>query len=137
MLRACLFAALLLTANPALAGASVKFAPYEGKNSIVEGEGGTKVSKNGIDYWNTGAPPRRYQILGVITDKRYDDWDGSAIGSAKVARVVIKAGGNAVIVMNAQIGGGGSYAMPTGGGSYTALGLDKATTQLIVVKYLD
>ena len=129
---------LILIETAAIAGASVRYAPYEGPPAIRTGEGGTKISKNGIDYWNTGAPARRYQIIGVITDKRYEEWgDGSAIGSAKVARMVIKMGGNAVMVSNeSSQGGGSSYGVPITGGGFIGLGMDRTVTQLLVIKYL-
>ena len=35
-----------------------EFLPYEGKNAIQEGEGGTKKVVDGVDFWADGAPPR-------------------------------------------------------------------------------
>src|SRR3546814_15117308 len=63
-------AALTIIASPALARQD--FAASEGRDAIQEGVGGAKVSKHGIDYWTNGTPPRRFQLLGFITDKRRD-----------------------------------------------------------------
>lgn len=57
-----------MTAPPASARA--KFVTYEGKDAISEGRGGTKVVAHGVDFWTTGDPPKRFQVLGIITDKR-------------------------------------------------------------------
>ncbi|MCZ8018641.1 hypothetical protein [Novosphingobium sp.] len=42
------------------AGAKIEFSEYSGPELIERGEGGTKITKNGIDYWTSGKPPRRY-----------------------------------------------------------------------------
>lgn len=126
-------------ATPALAGAKIDFAAYEGPPKIVQGEGGTKITKNGIDYWTTGTPPRRYQIIGFVQDKRDETWDGGqAIGSPKIAGKVKKAGGHAVIVESQEeagkSGGGGSANQFFG---FFAAGGSKTITRMLVVKYLN
>lgn len=137
-MRLAILATALLLAPQAMA-ASVKFAPYEGADAIQTGQGGSKISKNGIDYWNTGTPPRRYQIIGVITDKRWgEEWgDGDPIGSRKVAKIVLQNGGNAVILVSAQDRNSGMHGVPTGGGAFMGVPTSRATTLLHVVKYLD
>src|SRR3546814_5189733 len=78
-------AALTSIASPALARQDV--AAYEGRDAIQEGVGGAKVSKHGIDYWTNGTPPRRFQLLGFITDKRRDSGlVPDIIGSKGVAK---------------------------------------------------
>ena len=127
----------LWTPAPTLAQAKIDFAIYEGPTRVLEGEGGTKISKNGIDYWTTGTPPRRYQILGFVQDKRDEYWDGGqAVGSPNIAKKVKAAGGDAVILQTqeeaGQSGGLGSgnpfYAWGMSGGS-------KTVTRILVVKY--
>jgi hypothetical protein len=123
---------------PALAQAKIDFAAYEGPPRIEQGEGGTKITKNGIDYWTTGTPPRRYQIIGFVQDRRDEFWDGGqAIGSPKIAKKVKAAGGDAVIIQTqeeaGQSGGLASgnpfYAWGMSGGS-------KTITRMLAVKYL-
>lgn len=132
------FAFVLTTSAPVFAQAKIDFAAYEGPPRIAQGEGGTKVAKNGIDYWTTGTPPRRYQIIGFVQDRRDEFWDGGqAIGSPKIAKKVKAAGGDAVIIQTqeeaGQSGGLASgnqfYAWGMSGGS-------KTITRMLVVKYL-
>lgn len=65
---------LLASAGLLLLGgcASTEFTPWEG-NTIEQGTGGSKKVVNGIDIWQYGTPPRRYQIIGIIEDKRDPD----------------------------------------------------------------
>jgi len=37
---------------------------------IKDGQGGERTTIDGTDIWKQGDPPRRYQILGAITDER-------------------------------------------------------------------
>jgi hypothetical protein len=37
---------------------------------VREGTGGEKKTVDGIDFWANGAPPRKFQIIGFITDSR-------------------------------------------------------------------
>lgn len=121
--------------SAALAGAKVQFSAYEGPEAIRIGEGGTKITKNGIDYWTSGTPPRRYQVVGLITDKRDEEWDGGhAVGSPNVAGKVKKAGGNAVILQSQTEGGSGGGG---GFGGIFALGGSKTMTTMLVVRYLE
>lgn len=129
----CAVAAFALI--PPAAWAKVQFSAYDGPAPITTGAGGTKITKNGIDYWTSGTPPRRYQVIGLVTDKRDEEWDGGrAIGSPAVAGKVKKAGGNAVIVQSQTEGGA------TGGGGFGgifALGGSKTMTTMLVVRYLE
>lgn len=125
-------------ATPALAGAKIDFAAYEGPPKIVQGEGGTKITKNGIDYWTTGTPPRRYQLIGFVQDKRDEDWDGGqAVGSPGVARKVKKAGGDAVIIESQEEAGkGGGAGYGTGLFGILAMGGSKTITRMLVIRYM-
>src|SRR3546814_2273782 len=54
-------------------------------------------------YWTMGDPPRRYQVIGIIRDKRGDGpLSGDAIGSKSVAKATLKAGGDAVIYLSSN-----------------------------------
>ena len=123
---------------PALAGAKIDFAIYEGQPRILTGEGGTKITKNGVDYWTTGTPPRRYQVIGFVQDKRDELLDsGHAIGSPNIASKVKRAGGDAVIVESQdEVGktGGAGSASPFFG--FFAMGGSKTVTRMLVVRYL-
>jgi hypothetical protein len=129
---------LILTSAPALAGAKITYSAYEGPASIKTGEGGTKITKNGIDYWTSGTPPRQYEVIGMVQDRRDEAWDGgNAIGSPSIAKKVRAAGGDAVI-MQAQneTGSSGGYGSATGTFGFMAMGGSKTITTMLVVKYL-
>ncbi len=131
----------LIGASPVLAQAKIDFAEYSGAPIIETGEGGTKITKNGIDYWTSGKPPRRYQVIGRITDRRSEEWDGGhAVGSPTVAKKVKQAGGSAVIMLEQNdvgAGSSGAGSVAGGWGSFFSMGGTKTTTTFVVVKYID
>ena len=139
-------AAMIGHSVPAIAQAKIDFALYEGKPIIKTGEGGTKITKHGIDYWTSGEPPRRYQVIAMVQDKRDEFWDGGhAIGSPSLANKVKIAGGDAVIIQSEnEAGHGGGYSSASGsasGGLGWLFGLgmsggSKTVTRMVVVKYL-
>lgn len=126
------------------AEARTRFEPYEARNSIVEGQGGSRTTKDGVDFWTMGDPPRRYQIVGVITDRRGTGWlAGNAVGSSSVAKIVKEAGCDAVIVLDqsSQVTGYFHYGQANASGN-SAYGtgwsepIERATTRMLVIKYL-
>lgn len=135
--------ALLLMASSS-ANARPKFVAYEGKDSVSEGRGGTKLVSHGIDFWTTGEPPRRFQVLGVLTDNRSRGLlHGDAVGSGSVAAKVKEAGGDAVIILgqSSKVTGyvHGGQANLTGGTAYGfgwSRPVSEETTQMVVIKYL-
>ena len=133
----CIVATISLWSLPAFAQAKIDFAAYEGPPQITQGTGGTKITKNGIDYWTTGTPPRRYQIIGFVQDKRDENWDGGqAIGSPSIAKKVKKAGGHAVILQTQdEAGSTGSFGTGLLSGLFMGGG-SKTITRMIVVQYL-
>jgi hypothetical protein len=91
-------AAILLTIGIGLAGcATSDFQPYEGRNNVNEGVGGTKVVVEGVEFWANGSPPRKYAILGVVKSEVGAGWGDEAIIRSKVASRVKQAGGDAAI----------------------------------------
>lgn len=120
--------AAMTSITPAYAfGARTTFHFYDGNDSIRTGSGGTRITSNGIDYWTSGQPPKKYQIIGVIVDDRGTSHaalnsalDGKVIGSRKIARMCKQNGGHAVIV---DIKDTDEYS-------------GRETTTLLVVKYL-
>lgn len=124
--------------GPALGQAKIDFATYEGPPRILQGEGGTKITKNGIDYWTTGTPPRRYQVIGFVQDRRDETWDGGhAIGSPNIAGKVKRAGGDAVIIESQdEAGKSGGYGSANSFGGWFASGGSKTITRMLVIKYL-
>lgn len=129
---------LAFEAPTARAQAKIDFALYEGAPVIKTGTGGTKITKNGIDWWTTGEPPRRYQVIAAVQDKRDEMWDGGhALGSPSIASKVKKAGGDAVILLSQdEAGKGGGYGSGTGAFAFLFSGGSKTISKMIVVKYL-
>lgn len=96
-----LFAAIFLLASQSIAEAKQRFSLYEGPDSIKVGKGGTRIEKNGIQYWLQGAPTKPFKVIGIFDDSRKDRWwDGDAIGSKSIAKQVLTVGASAVIVLN-------------------------------------
>ena len=136
--------ATLLAVLPAALSAKTEFAQYEGKDSIREGQGGTKIIARGVEFWTTGTPPRRFQIIGILTDTRKDKLlSGHAMGSSAIAKKVQEAGADAVILLNQN----SAYAGTTGSlntfnsgeyGSAFVAGHDvhEITSRFLVIRYL-
>ncbi|MGY4531476.1 hypothetical protein ACVW0Y_000586 [Pseudomonas sp. TE3786] len=119
-----LLIATLMVATALLSGcalyASTTFQPYETKDGTYVGRGGARETIDGIDFWSSGEPPRKYKVIGVITDKRVNNpitMDGLKGAVASKAR---EAGGNAVIWDGESV--------PQG---------DHANSKFAVIKYLD
>lgn len=142
-MRTIIVALALIVSGSAYAKA--RFQPYEGRDSVVEGRGGTRITKHDIDYWTMGDPPRRYQILGILIDKRgTGKLAGDAVGSKSVAEATKGAGGNAVIIMGSQtrmtgvVTNGNAYASGNYAyGNSVAIPVGNEITQMLVIKYLD
>ena len=132
------FATAPILSAPAFAQAKIDFAIYEGPPKVATGEGGTKITKNGIDYWTTGTPPRRYQIIGFVQDRRDESMDGGhAIGSPSISSKVKRAGGDAVIVESQdEVGKTGGFGSASPFFGFLAMGGSKTVTRMLVIKYL-
>ncbi|HEV2363973.1 MAG TPA: hypothetical protein VGS12_07210 [Caulobacteraceae bacterium] len=141
-----------------LAAASPKFLVYEGKNAIRDGQGGDKKTVDGVDFWFDGDPPHRYQVLGLITDRRRENGLVGAIRmhglDPDIAKTAKAAGGDAVIVTdegsdvigeagfgsavasgNSSSGGFGSY-RARASGSYLSRQVREHSSRYVVVRYL-
>ena len=123
---------LAVVATAMVACATVDYQPYEGRNNVFEGEGGTKVAVDGIDFWANGTPPRKFAIVGVVTGEIGSGYGDEAIIRSSVARAVKERGGNAAI----QMTNNSSFAgiVRTAPGVYFASGVRKI--QFAVIRYL-
>jgi hypothetical protein len=152
VLALCLAAVL---GFPTLAPAATEFLTYEGRDAVHEGQGGEKKIVGGVDFWMTGAPPRRFQVLGSITDRRHET---GLIGMVRmsaldddIAKAVKTAGGDAVILEGEDSDVvavvGGSSTNVVGGGGYDsfhgnafssgfARQIKKHDSRRMVVRYL-
>lgn len=128
-LAAIVAGALLVAAFPAHAQRG--FQAYEGPDAVQVGSGGTKVQGNGIDFWTTGTPPRRYRILGILVDSRgMGLLGGSPVNSKAFAGRVKEVGGDGVVVMGQDVAVRGAFV------SNGVVGLARQqTTRFLVVRY--
>jgi hypothetical protein len=127
---------------------STDFQSWEGRNSVVEGRGGTKKVVDGMDIWTFGDPPRRFKVLGIIQDER----PGGMIPMAQLKHDIVQKarqnGGDAVIFVSsasqlagyytassANAYGYGNYA--TAYGSSTTVPVTRRSSTYVVIKYLD
>lgn len=59
-----LFAALFALSSCAVAP---EFIAWEGGGAVITGTGGTRESLGLVDVWNNGTPPRKYEIIGLMS----------------------------------------------------------------------
>lgn len=154
---------VVVTVALALAGcahAQQQFATYDGPTKVFKGEGGTKVTNDGIDFWTTGSPPRNYRVLGVLTDQRRDQRFSASSFGPDVAAEAKRVGGNAVVILDEAKEFVGTYsagtatasstgsALVTGRsvygqsnttafGSGTGFAIRDKITRLLVIEYVD
>lgn len=120
--------------------AQTNFQQYEGRtgSNIVDGEGGTKEIIDGVEYWGSGTPPRRYQILGMVIIEDFDNVFGNQRIRQAIADQVKAAGGDAAIVVDFS-GGGQSIGLGFNnrGGAASGFAFGKKSNRYLIVKYLD
>lgn len=145
MHRALLFCVATIVALGATAAKAQEFAAWEGKQQVYEGQGGTRKTIDGVDFWSNGAPPRKFMLLGYITDRRHKTGIIGAISmgnlESDVAKVAKQAGGDAVILVseNAETTGyvGNAWNNPNGGPTWgNGAPVQKQNSKFAVVKYL-
>jgi hypothetical protein len=143
--RSVLCAAIAFTATATL---GQDFTAYEGKNTVREGEGGGKKVVEGVDFWSDGEPPRKYKLVGYITDRRLKSGlfgMASMAGLEKdVALLAKKNGGDAVIQMGSETETTGSVGTAFGsrfGNSASGFGaaaaVQKNNSKFAVLKYVN
>jgi len=128
--------------------ASTDFQAWEGRNSVIEGHGGTRKVVDGMDVWTFGDPPRRFKVLGIIQDER----PGGRLYVAQLNHDIVQKahehGGNAVILVSSasQLAGyytAGSASTYSYGGygtafeSATTVPITRRSSTYVVIRYLD
>ena len=93
--------------------ATTEFRAYEGRGNTVEGQGGTRITVDGMDIWDNGDPPRRFQMMGYIQDER----PGGLIPMARLKSDLVKkareVGGDALVQVRTQSQLAGYYSSAT------------------------
>ena len=120
--------------------AQTNYQQYEGRNGpqIIEGQGGTKVIVNGFEIWDNGTPPRRYQVLGVVSVEDFDNVFGNQRIRSALSDQIKAAGGDAAVVID-NSGGGSGMGMAFGNNGQMVMGsaFGKKTARWQIIKYLD
>jgi len=144
LLTLAAFAAIALLAGCA----NTEYKPFEAKNNMFEGKGGTKVVVDGMEIWDNGDPPRKFKVLGIIDDER----PGGLIPMSQLRGDMVKkareAGGDAVVQLSSQSqiagyytsGSASEYASGssvTAYGSSTTMPVRRNTAKFAVIKYLE
>ena len=131
-------------ASFATAFADPEFHLYESKAPLIKtGQGGERTVIDGIDVWTHGDPPKRYQVLGSLTDERknHSSFLGLVSNPAKrlnadIAQATKAAGGDAAILDTEQdiVSSYMDLSDQNGGGPIVPL--RRHQSRFIVVKYL-
>src|SRR5258707_5601703 len=98
-----LLASLFLLLNFLGGGCSTNSYPYSG-SGIYEGRGGASKNVNGVDIWLVGTPPRKFRIIGYITDSRPGGAIPMARRDADLEAVAKKSGGDGILLNAEQTG---------------------------------
>ena len=106
--------------------ASADYSPFEG-DSLRKGVGGTKKIVDGIDIWNNGTPPGTYRILGILEDTRGTGFLSNMRFYPSIAEQTKKAGGDAAIIISADVQAAGTYTTPAQVNAQTNFGITTAT----------
>lgn len=115
--------------------ASVDYRPYEGKQSIVQGEGGTKDIVDGVEFWMTGTPPHKFKMLGIANGAIGAGYGADGMIQSGIAGKVKELGGNAAILITGNTSGGPVMGMVYG--NMVMMGGSVREMQFAIVKYLD
>ncbi|WP_162782207.1 hypothetical protein [Arenimonas caeni] len=98
--------ALLLSVLACPALAAPEFSRYYGKDAVQEGQGGEMKVVEGIEFWSNGAPPRRFEVIGYLSDRRHATGLIGAMRLKGLEKAIAKAarenGGDAVILVGAE-----------------------------------
>ena len=133
-MKKTIFAALILISAAFVGGcATADFQPYEGKNNFYEGNGGTKMVVDGVEFWANGTPPRKYSILGMVTSEIGSGYMSESLIRSAVVEEVQKRGGNAAIQVDDESGFAGI--IKTAPGMYMTAGRRKM--RFSAIKYVE
>lgn len=94
-----LLALVLLTVL--CAGCSTNYYPYSG-SGIYQGRGGASKNVDGVDIWLDGTPPRKFKIIGYITDSRHSGRISLALRDSALAAAAKNNGGDGILLKAEQ-----------------------------------
>lgn len=134
------FALFALFASAAVA--APHFKRYYAKDPYFEGAGGEMEVVEGIEVWTNGTPPRRFELLGYLEDKRHETGLIGKIRMAGLLKAVAKAakaeGADGVILVgqSGEIVGSAGIATVNGGvGTVSTAPIRKHRSRFAVFRY--
>lgn len=130
-----LICAWLVVAVVLLGCASVDYRPYEGKENVVQGEGGTKDVVDGVEFWMTGTPPRKFRMIGIATGAIGAGYGADGMIQSSIVSKVKDLGGSAAVLISGNTSGGPIIGMMMGGMFVAGGGVREM--QFAIVKYVD
>lgn len=98
MKRRLLALACLLTL---VSACSTNYYTYSG-SGVYQGRGGASKNVDGVDIWLVGTPPRKFKIIGYITDSRHQGVISMALRDSALASVAKKNGGDGILIQGDQ-----------------------------------
>ena len=140
MRKTILWAAALAVVSAVPASARGRFIAYDGSSARHTGTGGTSLARDGVDFWTSGTPARRFEILGTLVDTRSSGVNSpDPVGSASLARQARALGADGLILASRRVRREGSVGGWTGGDTISLAGprVTLTTTTFVVVRYLD
>jgi hypothetical protein len=128
-------------------GCSTNYYTYSG-SGVYEGKGGASKNVNGVDIWLVGTPPRKFRIIGYITDSRPGRGIAMAMRDADIAAEAKKNGGDGILLKAEQTDFLGTYStgnatafasgnVATAVGSGVSVPIIRREGQYFVIKYVN
>jgi len=128
--------------------ATTQYKPYEARDNLFEGKGGTKVVVDGMEIWDNGDPPRKFKVLGIIDDQRPGGIIPMSQLHSDMVRKAREAGGSALVQLGNQSQIAGYYtsgsasaysygSSATAYGSSTTMPVRRNVAKFAVIKYVD
>jgi hypothetical protein len=129
-----------------VAGCSTNYYTYSGSD-IYQGRGGASKNVDGVDIWLVGTPPRKFKIIGYVTDSRPGGPIPMAMRDSDLAAAAKKNGGDGILLKADQADFLGTYSTAnatavTNGNVTSAFGsgvsvpIVRREGQYYVIKYL-
>lgn len=123
---------ILITALTLAGCATTSYQPFEGKNTVYEGSGGTKLIVDEVEFWANGSPPRKYIVIGVASSEIGSGIGDEAMIRSSVASEVKRHGGNAAIQITNNTAATGLYRVAPN--IYTSTGTKRM--EFFIIKYI-
>lgn len=133
---AILRAAVLAVATLLAGCTSNEYQPYEARDPFREGQGGTRRTVGGIDIWQNGTPPRRYQIIGVLTVTLGEGIGHRALVENSVVQQTRRRNGDGAILVGSDSDVTGAVAQPIGAGA-VLIPVRSRVNRFLIIKYAD